>query len=244
MSKSRVIFCRRDGSMLAEMDCYTTRSWAFNEYGQAKIVVPKNDPKAIESILNFGNRVVIINDIVELWGGVIYPPRSWDKESITISAFSGEFLFKFRGSPATRLSGGLGYSSAGVALTTELMLIQSVERLGIEIGDIDFSGGGGAGTFEMMSFYDAVQKMSQDRGFDWSVTPEITSSNNLVFKFNWYKARGTRRTDFYLEEGHNIRDDATFEEQGPLFNKLSLWVHRKYPGTTPAEWDEVKTATN
>src|SRR3990167_7259240 len=92
MSKSRVIFCRRDGSMLAEMDCYTDRSWAFNEYGQAKIVIPKNDPKVVRSILNFGNRVVIINDAVELWGGIVYPPRNWDKDSITVTAFSGEFL--------------------------------------------------------------------------------------------------------------------------------------------------------
>src|SRR3989304_9095222 len=96
MAKSRVIFCARDGTQLAEIDCATTRSWVLDEYGKAEIIVPKRDPKCTEDILNFGNRVLIINDTTEMWGGVLYPPRRWGADSVTLTSFSGEFLAQFR----------------------------------------------------------------------------------------------------------------------------------------------------
>ena len=243
---TRIIICARDGTQLAEFNGTARRSWILNDHGQAEITIPKNDPKITESLLRYNNRIVLISDNVPLWGGVIYTPRRWTDSAIIITAYSAEYLLKFRGSMDRAELNIPSDTTPAVILGLLVAAIQREETLGINIGNItnaQFHSGASLGNRQLA--YDAIQdtislvdtagSAGRASNMEWDILPIFDINNRLQFSFNVYVNRGVFH-DFYLEDGHNIEaSDTLMQEQGDLYNRVRIWATAEHAG---ASWDQ------
>ena len=98
MSFTELKVASRSGRILAELKAnIRSISWRLNKVGKVEFEVSTLDPKAAETNLRYGNRVLFeFENGLPNWGGVIEPPRTWDRGVIKVTALSGEQLFKFR----------------------------------------------------------------------------------------------------------------------------------------------------
>src|SRR5688572_32645296 len=111
MSYSRVSLHRREGSLLTTIKTQTERSWVLNDFGLCRFKFSLNDAKAIRRYLEFGTLVYIEHETLPAWGGVLDPDQDWnDDGTISMNAYSGEYLLKFRRSPRNQV---FSHGSAG-----------------------------------------------------------------------------------------------------------------------------------
>jgi len=210
-----------------EIDALVDRSWVLNGIGQANITLAKTDAACTETLLRYGNRILIQEDDMGTWGGIILPARNWNADPIQLTAYTIEQLLKDGRYPAAT-------SYTGYAGSIFEDLITSANA--IEDTLIDFGGayeGGESWTEETTeNVYKAMSSIAKRTGQDWSIEPTINSVGNLAWTAYWHQARGQDLSDaVVLEESTHVKiaSGPLLIEQGPIHNQIKL---EAYSGST------------
>lgn len=182
-----------------ELEC----SWLLSSEGKCSFTFALTDPKARQLILNAGNLIHIeFENLPFSWGGVIDGDEDWnDDGTITLSAWSGEHLLRFRRTPVDQ---EFSAPSAGDMLVTLLTIANSPEDLLIREGNIYRGGGASQDTWDGKPVYDHVESVAENAEVEWNIEPAIDENGFLFFKLNAYELRGVT-SNLVLKEGHNIR---------------------------------------
>lgn len=204
---------------LGEIDALTDRLWNLNGIGQANITIAKTSPSCIEKVLRFGNRVLIQEDDMGQWGGIILPPRNWLADPVQFTAYTVEGLLEYR-NPA--MASYTGY--AGDIFESLIATANVTEDTLIDFGDAYV--GGVSWTEETTnSVYKALVSVAKRTGQDWSIEPTLNTLGNLEWTAFWHQARGQDLSaNVFLEEGTHFKTAVgpLLIEQGPIYNSIKL----------------------
>ena len=69
-------------------------SWLMNDVGLMQFTLPKTDPAVREDYLQPGNFVYFQHDSAPDWGGVIWTPRNWSADTVTVTAHESAFQWR------------------------------------------------------------------------------------------------------------------------------------------------------
>jgi hypothetical protein len=241
MSYSRVsLYDRRDGSFLTTIKTQTERSWVLSDYGTCRITLSLTDAKAIRRFLEFGTLVYVEHDTLPGWGGVLDVDEDWnDDGTISMNAYSGEYLLTFRRSPLNQL---FSHGSAGTLFKRFIDESNKAEDLLIRQGSIWLGGTPAEDTMDGKSFYSHTKDLARKRGNDWSIDAVINSATfRMNFTANYYEKRGSARL-LTLKEGLNLKKlHNPLKVQRKIVNDL-LGIGEGSDEERPT-WNEVDTTS-
>ncbi len=201
------------GELRGELD---SAAWKLNSYASAQILLARSQTS--EDAVRPGNRLIILFDNgLPAWGGVIDLPRPWNGPQLTVTAYSAEWLMSVR-----RIRSGFAISGkpgdALLALLAEAAQDGgAVFRLGYieEVRDNDY-----ATELHDRNLFNAVQTAVGGRA-DFFVQP-VLQRGRISFQINLLARRGIdRRRNVALEEGANLTR-VTLNEQGPIVNQWTV----------------------
>lgn len=207
----RVRLFNRQGVSLAEVPCAVSRSWELNKPGMASLVFSLRDPKITPENLLFGNFVLIESDVVESWGGYLWPPRNWGRQTVACTAYSAESLLRWRLGP---FHAKIHEGSGGSHFSRFLDLANSIQDTRIRPGEIWGGGKPVSVYYNQRPLTRLIEKLRKKTNCDYSMTPDFDTLNYLVFQGNWYQRRGIEHQDVWLMEGHNVTwsEEVMYEE--------------------------------
>lgn len=199
-----VLVFDRSGRFLEDMGAYKApRSWVVNRIGTAKITLPVDDDKATETNLKFNNRVLIENDKLANWIGVIQTPEHTTPangiHSIYLEGLESVFWQRVTNLD-TVLSG-----TPGAIFRALVSLANSAEDTGIDEGSITDEGE----TFTDIEYSnvligDAMNDIATRANMIWYVTGQL-SAGTLTALVHFVKKRGTVYTTRLTEwDGGNF----------------------------------------
>jgi hypothetical protein len=221
VSFTRLIIGNRFGTVLDELQADIDYfNWRKNNIGKSKFTIAANDPKATSSNLQFGNRVLYEPDNgLPLWGGVLETPRVWDDGKITCTAYSGEYLFKYRTTDKGRYFSGVTVGHIYNALITEA---NTVENTGVTVGEVWDGGEVHSPDYHFKSLFDIFQKSLTSRlsMADFYVVPALTSGT-ITFTAVLKESRGTDKTGVVLVQDKNLAP-MKLKEQGPIITSWDI----------------------
>jgi hypothetical protein len=211
---SLVYLFSKDGRLLAELDTGAVRAWTLNEHNQAQFALSTRDIRCREDYLQFGNYILITHDKLPDWAGMIDTPRSWDANSVEVTAYSAEFILKTR-----KGAGEATYTgSPGEIFTTLIATANNKFPTLINMGQIYTDGISASRKLSFSTIYDGAAQLSKDTGEDWDISPNIDSRGMLTFQANWYQRKGVLR-GLVLEDGENLDiGSRSLVEQGDIYN--------------------------
>jgi hypothetical protein len=195
-------------------------SWRLNKVGKAELLFAKTDPKATESNLQYGNRVLIrFSDDIGLpaWAGTIEAPRGWSESSISVAVKSIEYLLQFRRTGKTRAFYG---APVGMIFRKLLQEAETEERLGLEFGQIWMGGRHHFPRYHCKNLWWIItNSLLKLEGCDVRFTPRL-ANGQITFLAEIFERLGEDKSGKYaLKEGFNVKVLA-FEEQGPIINEF------------------------
>ena len=113
----------------------------------------------------------------------------WGNSKLTLTAWSGERLLKFRRSQPLNLT--LSGTSAG-ALYRKLINIANIdEDLRVRAGEVYEGGTPRDETLDGKKLYDHVRAISARTANDWSLEGTLDVKHYLYFSANWYQKKGS-----------------------------------------------------
>lgn len=198
-------------------------AWKLNNYGQARLTVPRVDFEGRPWLFSFGNRILIrFGNGLPDWGGVIDPPRKWNAERVEVVAYSGEYMLDWRVTDRGR------YFANATAGDIFRAVIREATDFGVELGYVWTGGGLHGPEYHFESIYDIVTRSITRRleAVDWDVRATV-DDGIIRFVANLYERRGNdyssgsapgRRLGFV--EGVNVA--GRMDEQGPIINDIYL----------------------
>jgi hypothetical protein len=205
----------------------TPRSWVLNGYGRCEISVPLDHPAAKESFLRFGNIIHIqhVPDPTDTggklpdWCGIILPPRTWNKDSIQLVAYSLEGIFAYRAMPfIDKLTG----TAASVFL--EIIRYSQASYPGgnapfmFAMGTVDV---GPLDTYSddlRTNAYDHIKKLVSTANMEWSAEGKL-SNNDLLLSVS-LQNRKTSASGLSLTPDNTEESNPLLIEQGVPFNQI------------------------
>lgn len=205
------------GIPLDSIDAKAPRSWILNDIGQCVFTLSSANPHCTEKNLRFGNLIFIQSAGLPSWVGVIDTPRGRNYGSITVTAYSAEYLLKLR---TMQRYPSRTQQTAGDAV---IALINDYNEYGgtpIQTNVID------AGPQIILeqtitSVYDALKKLSDVTAHDFDITAYLDDNNVLNLVANWYYQKGKVNLEFAIDESNSVLvDDNGVEEQGPFYNVI------------------------
>lgn len=210
----------REGVSLAEFRATIDRSWAIGEEGRAAFTYPSRKTDVVnETALNFGNWILIENDTLPDWVGVIDTPREWTARNVTVCAYTPEHVFGWRRGPLEYKITG----SPGVVFAKLLQRVNSEETTVIREGDIYKGGTPMEETINPTTLDQDLQRIWERSGEEYSWRPMIDAGGRLVVYADWQQSLGVS-TEALLHEGKRGGNvEATnniLVEDGPIINDL------------------------
>lgn len=95
--EDRIRVFSNDGLEKAQFRVDVSRSWAIGEEGRAEFTLPlRKTSIANETTLQYGNWLLVENSILPPWVGVIDTPRTFNADSVTVSAYTPDHVFAWR----------------------------------------------------------------------------------------------------------------------------------------------------
>lgn len=217
--KDRIRIFNREGFVLAEFRASVDRSWAIGDEGRAAFTYPsRKTDVANDDVLRFGNWLLIENDTLPAWVGVIDVPQEWDARNVTVCAYTPERVFSWRiGPPEEVLTG-----SPGSVFEKLLQRVNQAESTVIRAGDIDRGGNQMEETINPTPLNEDLQRIFERSGEEYQWRPVILD-NRLVVYADWMPRLGID-TGVILQEGKgggNIEAASSIlVEDGPIVNDL------------------------
>lgn len=232
-----MIFDRR-GHGLAQFQARVERSWAIGDEGRAQFTYASRKTQIVNnSVLNFGNWILIQNSALPAWVGVIDTPRKWSPRQVTISAYTPEHVFGWRIGPPEELLQG----TAGDIFLKILNKVNAAEATIITAGNISRIGGQREETLHPTSLNDDLNRIQERSDEEYQWRPILTDSGKLLVYVDWLAKIGTD-TPIMLHEGKgggNIEwIDGILVEDGPIANYIfgfgdgDTWTSKPYTAVT------------
>lgn len=221
MSFTGLMVANRSGRILAELEANIgSISWRLNKVGRVEFEISAKDPKATETNFRYGNRILFeFENGLPNWGGVIEPPRTWDRGIIKVTALSGEHLFKHRTTDKGRY---FASASVGDIFRAVIDEANAIESMGVVLGRVWDSGNLHSPEYHYKDLLDIFQKSLTDRlsTADFDVVAS-ESGGFIVFTANLYGSRGTSKSNYALIQDKNI-SRIKLREQGPIINSWDV----------------------
>jgi len=218
-----------------EIDALVDRSWVLNGIGQANITIAKTDASCTDTILRFGNRILIQEDDMGMWGGIVLPPRNWTADGVTFTAYTIEKLLDLRYPSAVSYTG-----YAGDIFEDLITSANTTEDTLIAFGT-SYAGGESWTEETTDTVYKALAAITKRTGQDWEIEPSINSVGNVAWSSYWKSSRGEDLSaNVVLEEGTHfkIATGPLLSEQGPIYNSIKLVKYDGVGVTTTATADD------
>lgn len=210
----------RNGNPLAEVESDVTAHWRLNGYGWLEFNLSLSDPKVREGVFRFRNLVLFRHSSAGWWGGFLWTPRGWNKQTVTVRAYSAERLFQIRRGPANYTWNG----SAGSIFKSIIGEANAPEDTRIREGSIWTGGTSRQETSRDDILLDAIQRIRERAGHDWYLEPELDDAGKLTFAAHWMEQAGALDM-FHLTDGFNMTmnaNDLLLNEQGMIINDVAF----------------------
>ena len=218
MASWGILFDRQRGHILDEFDAVFQRSWGINMVGECKFTLPVKDSKNTLSNFQFGNHLVVFNDVgLPAWSGRLETPRGWGNKTNKHKAVSHESFFFDRVGPYTKPYGLL--NPAGIILRQMIQIANAAEDTLIRPGDID-NGGKRCGTIisPAIKLSDNINQILKQSGSEYEIVP-VVANNRLILRANLYAEQGVD-TGASLNDSNCRIDENSLSEVGPIYNWL------------------------
>lgn len=220
VSECQVLIFTQTGTPLDVLDVSVTRSWLLNDIGQCTFTIASKDPKCTERNLRFGNLVYVSSDVLPDWVGVIDTPRGRNYGSISVTAYSAEYLLQLRVIQSYQTVKG----TTGALFKAVLGAVKSAGGAVIEPnGDLDHIGWptGANYNFDLITAFETISNIVKSYGGDWDVSPALDTAGRLHLLGNYYKVKGSIRNDYVIDESNSeLVLGNKVEEQGPFHNDV------------------------
>lgn len=221
----RVRIYGRDGIGLCDLRVTVERSAFINDEGEAQFDLVYNDPNCREDFINHGNWLLVENDKLESWVGMI-ENLDWRRRYVQVNAFTPDRQLLYRDVPKQlQLSG-----KSGRIFQEIINIMNRAEATIIEAGDIWF--GGKDMPLENLSgasLRDYIIDLAERSGAEYYFTAE-PYQGKLKIKANWLDKVGVE-SNFPLEESYNLADEAySLRQKAP--RATELWGYGNGAGQT------------
>ncbi|MGD8753260.1 MAG: hypothetical protein PVG14_17630 [Anaerolineales bacterium] len=217
----RIIVGDNSGRKIGEIEGNVEElSWRLNDIGRARITLSTKDPKSKQDHLRYGNRILVLfENGLPNWGGMIDPPRQWANGLVTVTAYSGEYILGTRTTDKGRY-----FDDATVGYIFERVILEANadEPMGITVGDV---WGGGHPPGPDYHFKDLLWIIRESicgrmSTADFAILAS-ESGGKIVFTANLYQRRGQDLPNVVLREGENVNIKA-LDEQGKIVNSWDM----------------------
>ena len=215
--KDRIRIFNRSGLELASFRADVNRSWAIGYEGRASFNYASRKTEIVnESVLQFGNYLLIENSRLPAWVGIIDTPRGWDSQTVEVNAYTLERMFKYRrGALERKLTG-----SAGNIFAEFINVINTAEPTILQAGNIWAGGDRREETINPNTLERNLQQIQERSKEEYDFTP-IIQNGKLVILANWYSKLGNSVSCnlYSASKGGNI-EMATMSEDDEIINNL------------------------
>jgi hypothetical protein len=189
------------------------REWILNDIGNASFTLKA---AGLESYIEHGNYVVIENDKLDTWVGVITTPRPWSPRILTVNAKSAMWLFSQRVGSYTQEVNG----SWGSVLQQVIAIANSSEPTLLQPGAY-FDGISYSSIVDMSNVYTYLQRALAQAQTRLDFRPVVTNGKLKIY----VDMQPTLYTpsDLRLEEGLNVKNNSgILIEQGEIYNDVTI----------------------
>lgn len=193
-------------------------SWVLNGVGKSAVTLSMSDSKATERHLQIGNRVYMTFDNgLPPWGGVLDLPRSWQKFTVTVTAYGIERALEFR---CTGKNDSFYERSAGHIFQELLRREEQQEPLGIRIGEVWMGGRPHWPRYHYKSLWYVLDySLRRLERCDFRFIPYLDSEGRVRFRAEFYQVAGQdRSSNVAIVEGRNAAAGLSLTEQGQVVN--------------------------
>ena len=85
------------GVLLGELEGDINQiTWRMNDISNFSIRLSKQDAKVAETLLQYGNRIIVeFDNGLPAWGGMIDTPRTWGSSEVEVTAYSADYILKY-----------------------------------------------------------------------------------------------------------------------------------------------------
>lgn len=214
----RVLVADRFGMVRDELEVQLESvTWVLNGIGRARFRLSARDPKAIPENLQPSNRLLIqFENGLPDWGGVLDLPRMWEDNTITLNAYTIEYLLQYR---LTDRSTTFDGASVGAILARVLYEMQAQQDEGIILGQIWFGGLPHYPRYHFRTVWQIIESIRRMEQCDVVFKP-VLEKGRILFIANLVEFWGEDKSDRYaLAVGANVAE-LRYEEQGPLYNSV------------------------
>jgi len=216
MSADLIRIYNRFGEQVADVRASASRTWLLNKVGQAEFNIAQTNPNyGKEEVLEFGNYVVIENEKLPAWVGVIETPRKWGRRQVTIRCNSAEHVMSYAiGEEGNYLTGDAGEIFTGFVNVANKK-IKSI----VGVGEVQRDGKKRTDKQSNADILSQITSLADRSNNDFIFTPTI-SRGRLVISANWYIRLGGD-VDYTLSEGKHFEfGNTVITEQDQISNTI------------------------
>lgn len=214
----RVRIFDRQGAPLAEFTANVQRSWIIGDEGRAQFRYPTRKANVVnESVLQFGNWLVVDNSALPSWFGVIDVPRQWSTREVVVHAYTPERVFGWRIGPPEEVIN----ANAGTIFEQLISRINAAEQTIMRVGNIWKGGTQLQVTLNPNTLNEYLRGIYEQSGQEYGFARHISADGKLVVYGNWLPLIGSE-TGALLHEGKgggNVEAAGQIlVEDGPIIN--------------------------
>jgi hypothetical protein len=172
-----------------------------------------------ESVLQYGNWLLVQSDSLPPWVGVIDTPREWSPRIVSVHAYTPEHVFGQRRGPLELKITG----SAGTIFDKLLTRVNNEEKTVIVSGDIWRGGTQREETINPTPLSEDLERIYERSREEYTWRPETDDNGKLVVYADWVQRLGVDTTALLHEGkgGGNIENlNNVFVEDGDIFNDI------------------------
>jgi len=214
--QERVRIFRRDGRAVAEFETLVERSWVIGDEARARFYCASRDTDIVnDDVLQFGNWVLVENDKLPAWVGVIDTPRRWDAREVEISAYTPERVFSWRRGPIEEVLD----MSAGEVFVKLIQKINAAEQTLLREGQV-FIGPTIQETLNPTLLNRDLRRIYERSGEEYRFRPVVENGRLRVY-CDWVDVLGND-TQAILQagDGGNLEENnKMLVEDDPLINE-------------------------
>lgn len=194
----RVRIFTRNGIPKAEFLANVSRSWALGEEGRASFDYAIRETDVVnEDNLQFGNYLLVENDKLPPWIGIIDTPREWEDDTVTVNAYGIERLFSYRrgATGEKKLTG-----TAGALFKAFIAKINESEPTILRAGEIWEGGEKRQTTLTPNTLDVSLSELTKRSNEEYYFRPVVIGGKLQVYA-DWTKRLG-KNTPLILSQGN------------------------------------------
>lgn len=217
LAKDKIIIFNRNGISIVEFRASVARSWVLNDEGRASFNYPVIRSNVVnKSVLEFGNYILIINNLLPEWAGIIDTPRVWNERGqVEVNAYTTDRLFNYRigANDETKMNA----IPAGALFKLMVKRINDVEPTIMQFGKALTHAKTYEQTWGATPLVTNLRSLLDDSGEECEFVP-VFANGKLSIQANWY-TKIKHQTKLVLHSGGNM-ENPTMSEDGDIINYL------------------------